>query len=54
MLSTDELALLSSHLKCLAQIRDETLLHYGVIVVKSADDPVKKIIVIFNIVKQVI
>ena len=46
--STDELALLSSHLICLAQIRDETSLHDGVIVFRRADDPERELILVLS------
>ncbi len=43
---TDEVAPLSAHLKCLAQIRDETSLNDGVIVLRLADDPERELIVV--------
>ncbi len=44
--SAEELAPLIGHLKCLAQIRDETSLHDGVIVHMRADDPDRELIVV--------
>ena len=37
---------MSGYLKCLAQIRDETALHDGVIVLRRADDPERKLILV--------
>ena len=42
----DELAPLSGRLKCFAQLLIETLLYNAVIVLRRADDPERKIIVV--------
>ena len=45
-LSTDELAPLSGHLKCLAQIREEASLHDGVIALRRADNSERELVLV--------